>query len=147
MKYFTIYTYRFTDLSSKKKKKKKKIHSLPVLKSLPSTFGTERLMRDDRTWRILVPDRIIIAYIHIPCTYLVVVSSLLFRYDAPRIRSSFESALIHSRCKLGCRAHNGERSRYCTSFEMRFRKLEIINRWKGLRGVRDFAPVGPQRYY
>lgn len=141
MKYFTIYTYRFTDLSSKKKKENP---FPPVLKSLPSTFGTKRLMRDDRTWRILVPDRIIIAYIHILCTYLVVVSSLLFRSANPfllRIRAHTFPM------QIGCRAHNGERSRYCTSFEMRFRKLEIINRWKGLRGVRDFAPVGPQRYY
>lgn len=67
-------------------------------------------MRDDRTWPILVPDRIIIAYIytHIFCTYLVVVSSLLFRSANPfllRIRAhTFPMQIGMSRAQWGTKS-------------------------------------------
>ena len=92
-----------------KKKKEKKENPFPPRFKIPSIhFWTERLMRDDRTWRILVPDRIIIAYIHIPCTYLVVVSSLLFRSANPfflRIRAhTFPMQIGMSRAQWGTKS-------------------------------------------
>lgn len=97
-------------------------------------FGTKRLMQgrwsraNTRTWsnyNRLYP-------LHISPSFF---APLPPDHAPRRSNPSFprESALIHSRCKLDV-AHNGKRSRYYTSFEMRFRKLEIINRWKGSRG-------------
>lgn len=78
--------------------------------------------------RILVPDRIIIAN---PPFY---VSSFLRSSSASSRPATSSSTCLHIPDANWIVAHNGKRSRCDTSFEMRFRKLEIINRWKGLRG-------------